>query len=166
MRDLPSPAWPLLVLAVVQIADGLLCIRPARFVADCLRDVRFPRRYWRLLPLVKLAAAAGLILGTWVPYLGLLTCAALIAYFIVAISMHLRAHDLGRNLFVNAAGMLALCLAAPALAFLLLPPPAVPPSRSSWRDADQMAGPGGMCGRPGRRYASRLSRESRLVPSG
>ena len=48
----------------------LLCIRPARFVADCLRDVRFPRRYWRLLPPVKLAAAAGLILGTRVPSSG------------------------------------------------------------------------------------------------
>jgi hypothetical protein len=107
VRDLPSPAWPLLVLAAIQFADGLLCIRPARFVADCLRDVRFPRRYWWLLPPVKLTAATGLILGTWVPYLGLLTCAALIAYFIVAISMHLRARDLGRNLFVNAADMMA-----------------------------------------------------------
>ena len=119
MRDLPSPAWPLLVLAAIQLADALLCIRSAGFVAACLRDVRFPPRYWRLLPPVKLAAAAGLVLGIWVPYLGLLTCAALIAYFIVAIGMHVRARDFGRNLFVNAAGMLALCLALTGLSFLL-----------------------------------------------
>lgn len=119
MRDLPAPAWPLLLLAGIQLADGLLCIRPAGFIAGCLRDVRLPRRYWRLLPPVKMAAAAGLILGIWVPYLGLITCAALIAYFIVAISMHVRARDLGRNLFVNATGMLALCLAIPGLSFFL-----------------------------------------------
>jgi DoxX-like protein len=118
MGDLPSPAWPVLVLAGIQVADALLCIQPAVFIAQCLRDVRFPPRYWRLLPLVKLAAAAGLVLGIWVPYLGLLTCAALIAYFIVAISMHVRARDLGRNLFVNATGMLALCLAVSGLSFL------------------------------------------------
>jgi hypothetical protein len=40
-----------------------------------------------------------------------LTSAALLAYFLIAIAMHLRARDLGRNLFVNASGMLVLCVA-------------------------------------------------------
>jgi hypothetical protein len=40
--------------------------------------------------------------------LALVTCAALVAYFVVAIAMHVRAGDYGRNLFVNAIGMLIL----------------------------------------------------------
>lgn len=106
-----NPWWPLAVLAVIQAGDAVLCCRPVRFVAECLEDVRFPRRFWRLLPPLKLAAATGLVLGIWVPPLALLTAAALVAYFLVAIGMHLRARDLGRNLFVNATGMLAVCAA-------------------------------------------------------
>jgi hypothetical protein len=34
-----------------------------------------------------------------------------VGYFLAAITMHLRARDLGRNLFVNAIGMLVLCTA-------------------------------------------------------
>lgn len=63
------------------------------------------------------AAVAGLIAGLWIPYLAAVTCAALIAYFVIAIGMHVAARDLGRNLFVNATGMLAICIAVPVLAF-------------------------------------------------
>lgn len=105
------PWWPLAVLAVIQAGDAVLCLRPVRFVAQCLEDVGFPRRYWRVLTPLKLAAAAGLVLGIWVPPLAVLTAAALVAYFLVAIGMHIRARDLGRNLFLNATGMLAVCAA-------------------------------------------------------
>jgi hypothetical protein len=106
-----NPWWPLVVLAAVQAVDAALCRRPVRFIEQCLEDVRFPRRYWRVLTPVKLAAAAGLVLGIWLPPLAVLTAAALVSYFLVAIAMHVRARDLGRNLFVNAAGMLAGCAA-------------------------------------------------------
>lgn len=105
------PWWPLAVLAVIQAGDAVLCLRPVRFIEQCLKDVRFPRRYWRVLTPLKLAAAAGLVLGVWVPPLAVLTAAALVAYFLVAIGMHVRARDLGRNLFLNATGMLAVCAA-------------------------------------------------------
>ena len=52
------------------------------------------------------------------PYLGLVTTAALRRYFVVAIGMHIRAGDFGRNLFVNAAGMLVLCVATLVWCFL------------------------------------------------
>nr|BFF25106.1 hypothetical protein GCM10025732_30710 [Glycomyces mayteni] len=42
------------------------------------------------------------------PYLGALTSSAVVLYFLVAIAMHVRARDFGRNLFLNATGMLAL----------------------------------------------------------
>lgn len=98
--------WALVVLASIQVVDAALCWRPVAFVRDCLLDVRFPQRFWPILTPLKLAAAAGLILGIWVEPLAVLTCAALVGYFLVAIGMHLRARDLGRNLFVNATGML------------------------------------------------------------
>ena len=106
-----DPWWPLAALALVQVVDALLCIRPVAFVAQCLRDVHFPERFWPVLTPLKLAAAMGLVVGIWVPPLAVLTCAALVAYFLVAIGMHIRAQDFGRNLFVNATGMLVLCVA-------------------------------------------------------
>ncbi|SCG53638.1 DoxX-like family protein [Micromonospora echinaurantiaca] len=110
MSALPDPVWPVILLAVISFGDGLLCLRPVSFIARCLEDVHWPRRYWWVLAPVKFAAAAGLIAGIWVPYLGLITSAALVLYFIVAIALHIRARDLGRNLFVNATGMLIVCV--------------------------------------------------------
>jgi len=66
-----------------------------------------------------LAAAAGLVAGVWVDYLGTATCLALVAYFIIAMAMHVRAHDVGRNLFLNAAGMLVVCTATGVYSFVL-----------------------------------------------
>lgn len=112
-----EPWWPLAVLAFVQVGDAILCRRPVPFIRDCLVDVNFPRRYWRLLTPLKVAAAAGLVIGIWVPPLAVLTCAALVCYFAVAIGAHVLARDFGRNLFLNATGMLALCAAS--LVFVL-----------------------------------------------
>ena len=117
MRVTADPAWPALVLAAVQLVDAALCRRPVAFIQKCLEDVRFPRRWWPVLPPLKLAAAAGLVLGTVVPYLGAVTCLALVAYFLVAIAMHVRARDIGRNLLVNASGMLVLCVGTYAVCF-------------------------------------------------
>jgi DoxX-like family len=116
---LPEPVWPVVVLAVISAGDGLLCIKPVAFVAKCFQDVHWPRRYWWLMPPVKLAAAVGLVAGIWVPGLAAVTTACLVLYFAVAIAMHLRAGDLGRNLFLNACGMLALCVATGIACFLL-----------------------------------------------
>ena len=67
---------------------------------------------------IKFAAAAGLIAGIWIPYLGIVTTIALVLYFVIAISMHIRARDFGRNLFVNATGMLVLSVATLVISFL------------------------------------------------
>jgi hypothetical protein len=109
MAAFPDPAWPVVLLALVSLGDGLLCLRPARFIAECFENVGWPRRWWWVMPPIKFAAAAGLVAGLWVPYLGAVTSAALVVYFLLAVSAHLRARDLGRNLFLNATGMLVLC---------------------------------------------------------
>lgn len=115
----PDPIWPLMVLAVISAVGGFLCIRPVAFIAQCFRDVHFPQRWWWILPPIKFAAAAGLIVGIWVPFLAAVTTVALIAYFVVAISMHIRARDFGRNLFANASGMLTICVLCLVFCFML-----------------------------------------------
>lgn len=106
----PDPAWPVVVLALIQLADAFFCLEPLPFVRKCLEGVRFPQRYWRLLTPLKLAAAAGLLVGLVVPYLAGVVTAALVAYFLIAIGMHVVARDFGRDLFMNATGMLVTCL--------------------------------------------------------
>ena len=119
MIDTPDPVWPVIVLAVIQLVDGAISWKPVAFVAKCFEDVRFPRRWWWILSPIKFGAAAGLIAGISIPYLGLVTCVALILYFVVAIGMHIAARDFGRNLLVNATGMLAICVATLLWCFLL-----------------------------------------------
>ena len=116
--DAADPTWPLIVLAVIQLADAAFCVRPLSFVRDCLVDVNLPRRYWWMLTPIKLAAAAGLVIGVWVPEIGLAACLGLIVYFLLAIGAHVRARDFGRNLFVNATGMLLLSAGTTYLCFL------------------------------------------------
>lgn len=117
LTSLPDPAWPVLVLAVISAADGAMCIKPVAFIAQCFTDVGFPRRYWPLMPVIKFAAAAGLVLGVWVPVLGILTATCVVLYFVVAIGMHIRMRDFGRTLFLNATGMLAISAATLAISF-------------------------------------------------
>ncbi|QGH69677.1 DoxX family protein [Pseudactinotalea sp. HY158] len=109
MTLLPDPVWPVAALALICLIDGLLCLKPVQFIADCFRDVGWPRRLWWIMPVIKFAATGGLVAGIWIEGLGLLTSACLVAYFIGAIAMHVRARDFGRNLFLNASTMLAIC---------------------------------------------------------
>ena len=119
MSLLPDPVWPVVVLAAIQFVDGILSRRPVAFVAKCFDDVGFPREWWWIFTPIKFAAAAGLVAGIWIPYLGAITTIALVLYFLVAIGMHVRARDFGRNLFVNAVGMLVICVATLVWCFLV-----------------------------------------------
>ena len=119
MSFLPDPIWPVLVLAAISFGDGLMCVKPLPFIVRCYEGVNWPRRYWWLMPPIKFAATTGLVAGLWIPGLGLVTSACLTLYFVVAIAMHVRARDLGRNLFVNAAGMLLISAATLVFCFVV-----------------------------------------------
>ncbi|MEE6280781.1 DoxX family protein [Georgenia sp. MJ170] len=119
MALLPDPIWPVVVLAVICVVDGVLCLKPVQFIADCFDDVGLPHRYWRWMPPIKFAAAAGLIAGIWIPGIGLAASACLVLYFVLAISAHVRARDFGRNLFLNATLMFLICLATLMFCFVL-----------------------------------------------
>jgi hypothetical protein len=116
---LPDPVWPVVVLAVIQLVDAALCIKPVSFIAACFEGVNWPRKYWWMMPPIKFAASAGLIAGIWIPYLAALTCVALVLYFVVAMSMHVAARDFGRNFYLNASGMLVICVATTLCCFVV-----------------------------------------------
>jgi DoxX-like family len=105
LRRQVDPVWPATLLAGAQFVDAVLCAVPAPFVTQCLDDVGFPPRYRFVIAPIKAAAGAGLVGGIVVPGLGALTGGALVAYFFLAVGMHVRAGDLGRNL-VSASGLL------------------------------------------------------------
>ena len=109
--DRPDPWWPVLLLAVVQLVDAALCLRPAGFIARCFTDVGLPRALWPVMPWIKVTATLGLILGLWVPYVAPLAVAGLVVYFVLAVAAHVRARDIGRNLFLNAGFSLVGCVA-------------------------------------------------------
>jgi hypothetical protein len=113
-----DPIWPLVVLAAIQLGDAVACVKPLTFVAECFDDVNFPRRFWWVFTPIKLTAAVGLVVGVWVPEIGLATCLGLVVYFLLAIGAHVGARDFGRNLFVNAIGMLLLSLGATYMCFV------------------------------------------------
>ncbi|MEU6159471.1 DoxX family protein [Streptomyces sp. NPDC047130] len=117
MTALPDPVWPVAVLAFIQFGDGLLCLGPVPFVRRCFEEVRFPRKWWWLTPPLKFAAALGLVAGIRLPVLGAVTVWALVLYFLVAIAFHVRARDFGRNLLLNATGMLLICLLVAVYSF-------------------------------------------------
>lgn len=105
---LPDPVWPIIVMAVIVFADGLLTFRPPTAIAACLDGVGLPRDWWWVLAVVKFLATAGLIIGIWVPGVGLAAVVGLIVYFLTAAAAHVRAGYVGRDLWLNCLGMLTL----------------------------------------------------------
>ncbi|WP_165242697.1 DoxX family protein [Corynebacterium lizhenjunii] len=113
------PAWPSIVLALILVGDALLSLRPAPFIAECLSGVKLPRDWWWALILIKTLAAAGLLVGLWVPGVGIAAMVGVIAYFLAAAAAHVRAGFLGSAFWVNCLSMLALSVAALALTLAL-----------------------------------------------
>lgn len=52
-----------------------------------------PHSWYPMLGALKLAGAVGLVVGLWVPAIGIAAAACLVAYFAGALSFHIRAGD-------------------------------------------------------------------------
>lgn len=106
MIAIAEPWWMPGLLAAVLLGDAIASIRPPKFIQDCLEGVRLPREWWWILNVIKMLAAAGLIVGFWSPGVGFAANAGVVLYFICAAAAHLRAQFLGRAFWVNCLGML------------------------------------------------------------
>lgn len=86
-------ASPVLAFAAFQLADAAAVAADPPFIQRALDRVNCPPALRRVLPAVKAASAAGLLVGLRTPRVGRATSAALAAYFVTAIGFHLRARD-------------------------------------------------------------------------
>lgn len=100
-------------IAAIAIADFI----PAQFVLANSSEVGVPRSWLRPLGAVKLAGAAGIVVGLLgVPELGIAAAAGLVLFFIGAVLTHLRARVLYNIAFPGA----YLCLATASLVAMVL----------------------------------------------
>ncbi len=73
--------------------DAVGCAVQVAPIKKVLDDLEIPDSVRRVLPVVKAAAAVGLLSVTWFPALARLTTAMLTVYFVLAVGAHARAHD-------------------------------------------------------------------------
>jgi hypothetical protein len=102
-----------IVTAGIAIADLI----PAKFVLANSAKVGVPRSWLPALGAVKLAGAAGLVVGLLgLPALGIAAAVGLVLFFVGAVVTHLRAHVLYNIAFPGA----FLCLSAASLALMVV----------------------------------------------
>lgn len=103
--------------AVITAGIAVADLIPARFVLANSAEVGVPRSWLPALGAVKLAGAAGLVVGLLgVRALGIAAATGLVLFFIGAVVTHLRAHVLYNIAFPGAyLGMSAASLALMAL---------------------------------------------------
>ena len=87
------------------------------FVVDSLVDYGVPRSWWNWLALAKGAGALGLIVGIFIPALGIAAAIGLTLYFVGAVATTLRARSYRTTVYpvlylIPAAATLVLQLAA------------------------------------------------------
>ena len=80
-------------LAAFHAGDAVACAIPIAPIAKVLDDLGVPENIRPVLPVVKAAAAIGLLSVRWFPGLARLTTAMLTLYFALAVGAHIRAHD-------------------------------------------------------------------------
>jgi hypothetical protein len=84
-------------LAAFQAGDAVACAIPLPPIAKVLDDLGVPDSVRPVLPVVKAAAAIGLLSVSWFPALARLTTAMLTLYFVLAVGAHIRGRDKAVN---------------------------------------------------------------------
>ncbi|OBL06760.1 hypothetical protein A5646_14915 [Mycobacterium sp. 1245499.0] len=106
-----------LTTAVITAAMAIADFVPARFVLANSAEVGVPRSWLPALGALKLAGAAGIVLGLLgLRELGIAAAAGLVLFFVGAVATHLRAHVLYNIAFPGA----YLCLAGASLVLMVL----------------------------------------------
>lgn len=105
-----------LITAAITAAIAIADFVPARFVLANSAEVGVPPSWLPALGAVKLAGAAGIVVGLLGPWqLGTAAAAGLVAFFVGAIVTHLRARVLYNIAFPG----VFLCLSAASLALMV-----------------------------------------------
>jgi hypothetical protein len=105
-----------LTTAVFTAGIAVADLVPAGFVLANSAEVGVPRSWLRPLAAVKLAGAAGLVVGLrTAPALGIAAAVGLVLFFVGAVITHLRAHVVYNIAFPGA----YLCLSAATLALMV-----------------------------------------------
>ncbi|GAB3445471.1 DoxX family protein [Actinophytocola sediminis] len=80
----------LVAAAMAAFSAGAIFL-DAKWVVDSLRAYGVPRSWWRWLASAKAAGALGLLVGLFVPLIGVLAAAGLVLYFLGAVVTVIRA---------------------------------------------------------------------------
>ncbi|MEY8016733.1 DoxX family protein [Mycobacterium servetii] len=80
-------------LAAFHAGDAVACAIPVAPIKKILDDLDVPESVRPVLPVVKAAAAIGLLSVSRFPALARLTTAMLTLYFVLAVGAHIRARD-------------------------------------------------------------------------
>jgi len=80
-------------LGLIQAGDAVACAIPIPPIEKSLDDLGVPQEIRWVLPVVKVAAAVGLLSVFRFPGLARLTTFMLTVYFTLAVGAHIRAHD-------------------------------------------------------------------------
>ncbi|MFF3864069.1 DoxX family protein [Streptomyces sp. NPDC002209] len=83
------------VAAVMSGFSGGSIFLRAKFVVEPLAEYGVPRSWWNRLGAAKAAGAAGLLVGLFVPVIGLMAAIGLILYFTGAVIAVVRARSYG-----------------------------------------------------------------------
>ena len=82
-----------IVLALALAASALALFRAPRGIEQLLNGIGVPSSTFAALGGITLAGAAGLVIGIWVPVVGVLAALGVMLYFAGAITLHVRARD-------------------------------------------------------------------------
>jgi hypothetical protein len=86
----------LLGLATAFSAVGKFTMNPK--AAEMLRHLGLTDGQIRTLGVVEVAGALGLLIGTWIPILGLLAAIGFVLYFLGALIAHVRSKDAAKDM--------------------------------------------------------------------
>lgn len=109
--------WLAVVLIVVLGADAIACIGPIPYIRNDLERLGCSETVIRTIPIVKIAAVVGLVIGLWVPWIGALAAAGMLVYFVFALDYHRRAKD-SIDKYLPAVGFMALIAVVMIVSYL------------------------------------------------
>lgn len=119
MINTPHIWWLTAALAAVVFGDALMSIRPPGFIRKCLEGVGFPLDWGWALVVVKITAAAGLVLGLKYPGVGFAANAGVVVYFLCASYAHIRSRFTKQEFWLNCLGMLAFSTAVLVVSYAI-----------------------------------------------